>query len=553
MTDITLPSNLSSHALASLAAIVNISADAIIALNDDFRIVRFNRGAEKIFGWEESDLIGQPLDRLLPVGARAMHRGHVRTFAEGPVDSRQMAERMEIAGLRRNGEPFPAEASIARVTIDGQRTFMVTLRDVSERRRTEERQRLLSTSGWVLAASLDVDSTMATVTELPLPLLGQWSMLELLTVEGGIRRVAASHHDALKQELTSRLVLSHPRALPATPSLLSGGRIAHESAAQHVLDVGGWMAANAGDEQERGLFEALGASSILVVPLRASGRAVGALHLVRNTVGGVYSDAEVQVAEQYAGLCVLALENTRLYQEAKRALRDRDDMLSVVSHDLRNPVNAIVLLTGAALQRSNGDAVMMPHDEVESIRAAARQADGLIQDLQDVSRIAMGRLRVEPMPTSIVDIVEEAATMFAPAVKAAELTLLRMIDHEAPILMIDRDRILQLLSNLLGNALRFTPPEGVVTVLLETRTSDVRIAVRDTGPGVNPVDTSRVFERYWQAPRLLRAGSGLGLYIAKGIVDAHGGGIGLLNEPGQGSEFWFTLPLPRVPEAVLHE
>ncbi len=539
-----LPENHSAYSLASLAAIVNISADGIIALDDDFKIVRFNRGAEEIFGWEESDLLGQPLDRLLPVSARAIHRGHVRSFAEGPTESRRMADRREVAGLRRSGEQFPAEASIARVTIDGRTTFMVTLRDVSARRRTEKGQRLLSTAGWLLAASLDVDSTKATVTELPLPLLGQWSMLELLTDGGGIHRVAASHHDALQQELTSRLVLTHARTLSSTPSRLSGGRIAHESAAQRVLDIAGWVAANAGEERERELFESLGGSSVLVVPLRASGRAVGALHLVRTTPGGTHSEEEAQVAEQYAGLSVLALENTRLYQEARRALKDRDDMLSVVSHDLRNPVNAIVLLTGAALQRANGDGTLMTQEEVESIRAASRQADGLIQDLQDVSRIAMGRLRVEPIPTSIADIVEEAAMMFEPAIKDAELTLLRVIDGHAPFLAVERSRILQVLSNLLGNALRFTPPEGVLTVTLETRPRDIRIAVRDTGPGVNPADVARVFERYWQAPRLLRAGSGLGLYIAKGIIDAHGGDIGLISAPGQGSEFWFTLPLP---------
>ena len=239
----------------------------------------------------------------------------------------------------------------------------------------------------------------------------------------------------------------------------------------------------------------------------------------------------------------MALENTRLYQEARKALREREDMLSVVSHDLRNPVNAIVLLTGAALQRASGDEGVMTRDEVESIRAASRQADGLIQDLQDVSRIAMGRLRVEPIPTSMAEIVEEAAHMFEPALKDAELTLLKILDPAAPYLAVDRHRILQLLSNLLGNAVRFTPPEGVVTITVEVRARDVRLAVRDTGPGVNPVDVPRVFERYWQAPRLLRAGSGLGLYIAKGIVDAHGGDIGLNSTPGQGSEFWFTLPL----------
>lgn len=534
----------STHSSAALAAIVDIAADAIIALDDNFRIVRFNRGAEQTFGWSEAEMLGQPLDRLLPMGTRAVHRGHVRTFAEGQLDARRMAERREISGLRRTGEQFPAEASIARVTIDGERTFMVTLRDVSERRRFEERQRLLSTAGWVLAASLEVESTMATVAELPVPLLGEWSMLELLTAEGSMRRAAATHMDPMRQDLTASLVSRTAMPLAADPPTASGGRAAHESEAQRITVMADWLTANFPVAAERTVVENLGASAVLLVPLRAGGRAIGVLHLVRTRPGARHSVEEAQLADQFAGLAALALENARLYQEARLAVRERDDMLAVVSHDLRNPVNAIVLLTGAALERERDVGALMDRDEVESIRAASRQADGLIQDLQDVSRISAGRLRVEQRRVSILEIVEEAADLFAPVVKDAGLTLLQRLDDEAPSILADRGRILQVLSNLLGNAVRFTPPEGLITLSLEASEASVRIGVSDSGPGVTPEDVPRLFERYWQAPRLLRAGSGLGLYIAKGIVEAHGGEIGVVSEAGKGSEFWFTLPRP---------
>jgi len=536
--------NPASHSLAALSAIVDIAADAIIALDDDFRIIRFNRGAEQTFGWTEAEMLGQPLDRLLPMGTRAVHRGHVRTFAEGTLDARRMAERREIAGLRKTGEHFPAEASIARATIDGERTFMVTLRDVSERRRFEERQRLLSTAGWVLAASLDVDSTMATVAELPVPLLGEWSMLELLTPEGKMRRAAATHMDPMRQEQASLLASRTAYTLGSDLSTSSGGRAAHESEAQRITDMGEWLSANFSDVGDRTRVEALGASAVLLVPLRAGGRAIGVLHVVRTRPGAAHSLDEALLADQYAGLAALALENARLYYEARQAVRERDDMLAVVSHDLRNPVNAIVLLTGAALERERDVGALMDRDEVESIRAASRQADGLIQDLQDVSRISAGRLRVEQRRMSIVEVVEEAAKLFEPVINDAGLTLGRRIDAAAPSILADRGRVLQVLSNLIGNAVRYTPREGAITLSLETSPAMVRVAVRDTGPGVAVEDIPRLFERYWQAPRLLRAGSGLGLYIVKGIIEAHGGEIGVVSEAGHGSEFWFTLPRP---------
>jgi len=533
------------HSQAALAAIVDIASDAIIALDDRFRIVRFNRGAEQIFGWSEAEMLGEPLDRLLPMSTRAVHRGHMRTFAEGPVDARTMAHRREIAGLRKSGELFPAEASIARATTEGARTFMVTLRDVSERKRYEERQKLLATAGWVLAASLDVDSTMATIAELPIPLLGDWSLLELLTPDGGIRRAAASHVDSQRQLDVAGLVTRHGDLTEPAPT--SGLRMAHETEAQRVTDMGAWLHDNFPVPEARARVERLGASTVLIVPLRAGGRAIGALHLVRTRPGAAHAMDEVHVADQFAGLAALALENARLYQETRRAVRERDEMLAIVSHDLRNPVNAVVMLTGAVLGREAADeagteAPIMTRDEVESVRAAARQADGLIQDLQDVSRISVGRLRMERQRIGAADLLKEAADLFEPVMMDAALRFLRRIDGTLPHLHADRQRLLQVLSNLLGNAVRFTPHGGEVVLSAAVTDGGVRVGVRDSGPGIAPEDVPRLFERYWQAPRLLRAGSGLGLYICKGIIEAHGGEIGVTSTVGAGSEFWFTVP-----------
>jgi signal transduction histidine kinase len=290
--------------------------------------------------------------------------------------------------------------------------------------------------------------------------------------------------------------------------------------------------------------EALGASAVLLVPLRAGGRAIGALHLVRAMPGASHTTDEVQIADQFAGLAALALENARLYQESRRAVRERDDMLAIVSHDLRNPVNAIVMLTGAVLSRDPGDErpLLMEREDVEAIRGAARQADGLIQDLQDVSRIANARLRVERRPVFLSDLVKESADMFEPVMEDAVLRFVRRIDDHLPPVQADQRRLQQVLSNLLGNALRFTPHGGEVVLTATCDDRQVRISVRDTGPGVSAEDVPRLFERHWQAPRLLRAGSGLGLFIAKGIIDAHGGEIGVDSELGKGSEFWFTVP-----------
>jgi len=531
------------HSQAALSAIIDIASDGVIVFDERFRVVRFNQGAERIFQWTEDEMLGEPIDRLLPMASRAMHRGHMRGFASGSVDARPMADRRAIAGLRRNGEEFAAEASIARVTVDGALTFMVLIRDVSDRKRLEDGQRMLAMSGWVLAASLDVESTLATIAEMPLPLLGDWSVVELLSADGHVRLAAAAHAEATRGPDVAPLVSSVSKLLP--PELVSGSsaRVAHGGEPLLSTDVDAWLAATFTDESVRDRSRALGARSVLVVPLRAGGRAIGALSLVRSAT--MHSADDVSVAGQFGSSAALALENTRLYQEARQAVRERDELMAIVSHDLRNPVNAIVMLTGALMAQSDAGApIPVELDQLQAVRSAARQADGLIQDLQDVSRITAGRLPVNARLVSVADLVTETTELFEPTAEATELTLTCELPPDLPRVLADVSRIQQVLSNLLVNAIKFTPPGGsvFVTAREEPTQCRVRISVRDTGPGIAREDVPRLFDRYWQAPRLLRAGSGLGLFIAKGIVEAHGGHIEVDTATGIGTTMSFTLP-----------
>lgn len=228
--------------------------------------------------------------------------------------------------------------------------------------------------------------------------------------------------------------------------------------------------------------------------------------------------------------------------EAEAATRARDEMLRVVSHDLRNPLTGVVM--GLKMLRFQLEPDHSGHEILEGIELAAERQGRLIRDLTDVVSIEAGRLSIERRPRHVAALLRAAIRPFEQVARARQITLEREVDEGLPPVSVDRDRIIQVLSNLLDNALRVSPPGGRVRVEAAAHGDRLRIIVRDTGPGIPEDERELVFERFWRGSAGGgSAGSGLGLAIARGIVESHGGEIGVDSEPGAGSTFHFSLPL----------
>jgi signal transduction histidine kinase len=226
-------------------------------------------------------------------------------------------------------------------------------------------------------------------------------------------------------------------------------------------------------------------------------------------------------------------------ETAKRAAAAREEVLQVVSHDLRNPLNAIVLGT-QLLDDVVRDQAAVRH--VAVVRKAADRMKHMIDELVDDARVESGTLRLEREPCDPGALVDAALDLFRDRATAASIAL--RADVACPDrALADRERAIQVLSNLLGNAIKVTPAGG--TIVAGARADDDRIvfAVSDTGPGIAAADVPHLFERYWQGKRRRERGSlGLGLYICKRIVEAHGGRIGVDSAPEHGTTIWFTVP-----------
>jgi light-regulated signal transduction histidine kinase (bacteriophytochrome) len=227
----------------------------------------------------------------------------------------------------------------------------------------------------------------------------------------------------------------------------------------------------------------------------------------------------------------------------QRAVRARDDLVAVVSHDLRNPLGVIQMQAAILLQTVGSgteDFSRRIQTSTDHIQRAVRRMNTLIRDLLDLAKLEAGRFTLQCSRCQMNHLVEESLLILRPLAEAKWITLTS--DLHADAVDADHDRIFQVLSNLVGNAIKFTPERGTISVRAETKNADVQVTVSDTGPGISPDQIANVFDRYWQARRSDQEGSGLGLFIAKGIVEAHGGRIWTEARAGAGATFVFILP-----------
>ncbi len=287
---------------------------------------------------------------------------------------------------------------------------------------------------------------------------------------------------------------------------------------------------------------ATGVTSFVAVPLLMRGQPVGALFLGSSTLSRVIGQDDVRLAEELADRAAMAIENVRLYHASVHAIQLRDQVLSFVAHDLRNPLSNILMQTDALERHCPEPEGRSTKPAVEVIHRAVTRMNRLIQDLLDVALMEAGQLTIDRSRLSAGALISEAVDVQRPLASSSSLELRTEVDANVAEVWGDRDRLFQVFENLIGNAIKFTHHAGRITVGAATRYDDVVFWVADTGDGIAPDNLPHVFDRFWQASRTGRAGAGLGLSITKRIVEAHEGRIWVESTEGSGSTFFFTIP-----------
>jgi PAS domain S-box-containing protein len=538
-----------------LAAIVESSDDAIVSKDLNGIVLSWNQAAERMFGYTAEDMIGTSIRRIIPADRQSEEDTVLESIRAG-----RRVDHFETIRRTRDGRLVPISLTVSPI-LDANGTVIGAskiARDISDRKRAEQqaaritqRDAFLAEATLTLTSSLDYEETLRALSYLAVPFLGDYCAFDVVNTEGGIARVATAHVVPGKAQAAEDLRARYDDD-DASTSPRSVIRTRRKSFVREVTDQM-IVAIARGDEERLARIRSLGLVSYLCIPMMAHDHVLGAMTVANAESGRRFTDEDVRTAEDLATRTALAIETAQSYQQLQSANRLKDEFLATLSHELRTPLNAV--LGYARMLQSGAIAQEKVPQALEVIDRNAGALAQIVEDVLDVSRIVLGKARLNVQPTDVAAVVEDAVATVQPAVDAKGLTLKCYLGHGTATVSGDHSRLQQVIWNILSNAVKFTPRGGKIDVRVTQNESHVDVVVQDTGIGFAPSFQPHVFERFRQAESgttRLHGGLGLGLAIARHIVEMHGGTIDAASGgEGKGATFTVSLPLSRVAAAKM--
>jgi signal transduction histidine kinase len=435
---------------------------------------------------------------------------------------------------------------VAQHAADALERSRLFLAEQDARRRAEEKRRraeFLGRASAELAKSLESSETLRAVAALAVPTIADWCAIEMKGENGAPSyQVAVAHVDPAKVALALELRVRYP----ADPDEPAG--------VQHVLRTGEpelypdisdeLLAAATRDAQHLHLARELGLRSAMVVPIRAEGETIGAITFVAAESARRYQPLDLTMAQDLADRAGLAITNARLFEAERTAVRLRDEFLAIAGHELKTPLTALRLQLDTLKKLAGAGVTERVVERSEKARHLLDRLVRLVEELLDVSRITSGRLQLDLEPVDLGALVYEVLGRFQDHTRRSEV---RIAIRDAISGTWDRLRIDQIVTNLVANAIKYGEDKPI-DVTVERRDSHAVLTVQDRGIGISEEDQRRIFERFERAVSERHFGGfGLGLWIVRQIVEAHGGTVSVESAPGHGSTFRVEIPLAQKP------
>lgn len=420
----------------------------------------------------------------------------------------------------------------------------VSFSDITSRKRTEEALRFLTEASSQLVTSLDYDATLQNVAHLAVPFIADICVIDLVEATDSLRRVAAAHVDPSREALFHEMMRRYPPRLETNPiwQVLHTGQTLYIPTISAAL-----LEAYAQDAEHLKLIQAIGPHrASLLVPLRARERTIGVMSFGLIGERTQFDERDVALAEELAQRAALAIDNAQLYRQAQAAVRTRDQFLSIAAHELKNPLTVLLGQTQLLQRRLGRDNNLSERDQraLQAIADQVTRLNTMIGTMLDVSRIETGQLEITRAPVDLCALARQVVEELQPTL--AHHTLKCYTPQGMLVIEGDTIRLHQVLHNLVGNAIKYSPEGGPVTVRVEQREGRARVAVTDHGIGIPQQALSQLFQPFYRAGKTKGepiSGMGVGLYVVKEIVTLHGGEVSVESREGEGSTFLVYLPL----------
>jgi PAS domain S-box-containing protein len=543
-----------------LDLILRSITEGVTAQTADGRLVFANDAAAHLCGFDSAHaLVNASLQRVAESFEVAREDGT-------PFPLNELPGRVALAGkasktivrfkAKPNGEERWSFVSGAPV-LDAQGNVELSVsifREFTERRKAEQAWQFLAAVGAALGSSLDYEATLAQVADLAVPQVADWCGVEILGPDGRLDQLALAHVDPAKRELAKEWRLRWP---PRPESMTH--RVLRSGVPELLPEITDQMIeASVQDPEQRRMARALGLRSAMTVPLIVGHEPFGVVSFITAESGRRYGSQDLVLAVEIGRRASLAVENARAYTEARTAVQTRDNFLSIASHELRTPLSGLTLLMSSLVRAANqGRLAQLSPEAIKQRMVKAerqtRQLARLVDRLLDVSRLSTRDLHLEREQTDLAEIARDVISRFEDA--AGEVGTRIELDVSGPTFgHWDRSRMDQVLTNLVGNAVKYGAGAPITVSVSSGGSGHVRLTVRDDGPGIPLEHQERIFGQFERAAASENVpGMGLGLWLVRRIVTAHGGTVTLDSAPGQGASFKVILPIGLSPSEPCDE
>ncbi|HEY0606591.1 MAG TPA: PAS domain S-box protein [Herpetosiphonaceae bacterium] len=541
------------NALQRLTFHVENTPLGLIEWDQHFHALRWSQGAERIFGWQAHEVLGKS-----PSEWQFVHPEDDEVVAQVIA---QMMGGVELRTVTTNRN-FTKDGRViycvwyssALLNSAGNPVSVLSLvEDVTARRQAEESLRFLAEASAILASSLDYEKTLATLAHLVVPSRADWCSIDMVVGDGIVRSLVVAHKDPAKVAVAQQVHQHYPY----NPNAAYGiGRVMRTGKSDMLAEVTDEVfVTSARSPEHLARLRASGIISYMCVPLIARQRILGVLTFISSESGRRYTEADLALAEDLAQRAAIAVDNSRLYQESQEGILARDEFLSIASHELKTPITSLQLQAQSLIRNAKKGGLSSIGQErllhkLDLITQQTERLTKLTNDLLDVARIRAGRIEMRLEEIDLTQAVREVVLRFEDQIEAAGCSL--ALDAEpGAMISADRIRLEQVVTNLLSNAIKYGAGQPI-EIAVETTATSARLMIRDHGIGIAPDHLERIFVRFERAVSSRNYGGlGLGLYIARQIVESLGGSIQVTSELGVGSTFVVILPRASVTQPAV--